>query len=112
MGKKVYLQMNIDYTKVQNMAFSLADGIAVVYPVSLPFIKIAEAAIRALDLAGIQPTVISTEQATAIQAGMAAARASAVVAYRAHEGNPPKDSFDNLKLPESAFVNPSPEDKK
>ena len=103
--------MSIDATKIQNMVFHLADGLAVIYPVSLPFVKIAEAAILALEGAGITPTIVSAEQLTAIQAGMAASRASSVVSYKAHEGNPAKDSFSTL-IPDSAFANPSPENKK
>src|ERR1043165_7652090 len=95
--------MSINYRLIQNMVFTLADGAAVIFPVSLPFIKIAEDAIKALEGAGISPTVISKEQAGAMAAGMAAARASAVVSYKAHEGNPPKDSF--AQLDPKAFVN-------
>jgi hypothetical protein len=84
------------------MVFTLADGVAVIYPISLPFIKIAEATVAALEGSGCQPTVLTHEQAVAMSAGMAAARASAVVSYKAHEGNPALDSFS--RLDPSVFV--------
>lgn len=70
---------------VKSIAFTLADGVAVVFPIAAPAIKIVEDVINTLETAGLASVVMTEEQATAIAAGMAAAKAAAVQEYvRAH----------------------------
>lgn len=71
--------------QVQSIAFALADGAAVVFPVAAPLIAGIEAIILAAEQAGIAPHELSAEQAQAIAAGMAAARASAVTSFKARK---------------------------
>lgn len=78
--------MNIDAKKVQRVVFALADGAAVVFPVAAPFVAIVEQFILAAEAAGLVAEEMSPEQATAMLAGMAAARASAVTSYVASRG--------------------------
>lgn len=60
-------------------------GAAIVFPVAAPFVAGIEAIIKAAEDIGIVPHELPAEQAQAIAAGMAAARASAVTGFRAHQ---------------------------
>ena len=68
---------------IQSVAFGLADGVAVVFPVSPPFVAAIEAIVKAAEDHGIVPYEMSAEQAAAIAAGMAAHDASKLTEFKA-----------------------------
>lgn len=67
--------------KVVNVAFDLADGTKVIFPVIAPFVSAIESIVKAAMNHGVEPVVITPEQQAAIAAGMAAAKSSAVTTY-------------------------------
>jgi len=73
---------------IESIVFKLADGAAVVYPAIGPFVAILEKLLDVANEHGIVPVELSVEQRASIAAGMAAAKASAVMSYRAHEKKP------------------------
>lgn len=98
----------MDAKTVKSIVFTAADGIAYVYPVAAPLVAVIEKIVNLLDDSGAFPQVLSAEQQTAMIAGMAAARASAVTSYRgiptkeqaraelARRGRPVTGDFDDL----------------
>ena len=69
---------------IESIAFALADGAKVIFPVAAPMISIIEDLVSAANLAGVVPTMISKEEQSAIAAGIAAGQASAVTSVKAH----------------------------
>ena len=67
--------------QVQSIAFMLADGSAVAFPIIAPFVSAIEAIILAAENHGVVPVEMSVEQRNAIAAGMAAAKSSAVTEF-------------------------------
>lgn len=68
---------------IKAIAFTLADGVAIVFPVTASVVAIVEKAVNLLEDAGLAPHELTPEQATAVAAGIAAVRASAVTEYLA-----------------------------
>jgi len=69
----------------ESIVVTLADGAAVIFPAAGPFVVILEKLLDVANEHGIVPVELSVEQRASIAAGMAAAKASAVTSYRAHE---------------------------
>jgi len=67
---------------IEGFALKLADGATVLFPEVAPFVAVLEMLLDVANEYGIVPHELPTEQAQAIAAGMAAARASAVTSYR------------------------------
>jgi len=69
---------------IEGVALKLANGATVLFPGARPFVAVLEMLLEVADEYGIFPHELPAEQAQAIAAGMAAARASAVTSYREH----------------------------
>lgn len=67
---------------IEGVALKLANGATVLFPEAAPFVAVLEMLLDVANEYGIVPHELPTEQAQAISAGMAAARASAVTSYR------------------------------
>ena len=77
----------MDASQIQSLIFVGADTVARLYPVSAPFIAIAEQIMLKLEEMGIVPIEVkgaTPEQLAAIASGMAAAKSSAVTEYKEH----------------------------
>jgi len=94
----------LDAKTVKSIVFTAADGIAYVYPVAAPLVAVIEKIVNLLDDSGAFPQVLSEEQQTAMIAGMAAARASAVTSYRHTVTMQPRLPPDFADLPHDAFA--------
>ncbi len=73
---------------IEGFALKLANGATVLFPEAKPFIAVLEMLLDVADEYGIIPHELPSEQAEAIAAGMAAARASAVTSFQAHAKKP------------------------
>jgi len=80
---------------IESITLSLAGGVAVIYPPSAPVVALVKGVLSFWHESGIQlgtPYELSAEQAAAIAAGLAAAKASAVTSYKEnHEKKLPSD---------------------
>ena len=88
----------MDAKQVRSLVFAGLDGVAYVFPVTAPFVPVIEKVFDLLNDAGAFPQVLSPEAQTAMLAGMAAAKASAVTSYKAHipHDDLPRDAFAGL----------------
>jgi hypothetical protein len=71
--------MKIDVEEIESIILSVSKGVALVFPVTAPFVGFISAAISAFEAAGIEPEVtdaITLEQIRAQSAGIEAAKAS------------------------------------
>jgi len=67
---------------IESIVITLASGVALAYPPAAPIVAALKGLVEAAEDHGIVPTELSAEQAASIAAGMAAARASAVTAFK------------------------------
>lgn len=70
---------------IESITLSLAGGVAVIYPPSALFVTLIKSALQYWKHIGTDvgtPHELSAEQAGAIAAGLAAAKASAVTSYK------------------------------
>ena len=69
---------------IQNLAFALADETVMVIPVIGPIVAAVEAIIKTARANGVVPTQISSGQAAAMSAWIAAHDASLITSFQTH----------------------------
>jgi hypothetical protein len=70
---------------IEGFVITLANGAALVYPPAAPLASAIKALVETAEAHGIVPVELPEGQLRDIAAGMAAARASAVTSFKAHQ---------------------------